>query len=286
MRNNRRRVKLNQEEESKRIIYISVAIFILAVIVFITTYIIYSNNLNKSSDLKLGKISEYSTIKNEETSQTSTSIGKSVNEIVEDNKTNNESKIKDDNTNKSNNSETKKKDTDEKIAINTSSIVKSSNKNEKNTNMNNETTKTNAEIQKGNTTNSFIKPVEGEIIKEFAQKNFVYSETLKEWITHNGIDIKAEEKTIVKASSDGTIKSINNDPKYGLSIVIEHSDGYQTIYANLMTAEFVKEGETIKQGQTIGTIGKTATFEIADESHLHFELLKDGKYLDPSEYIK
>ena len=54
----------------------------------------------------------------------------------------------------------------------------------------------------------------------------------------------------------------------------------------LLTAEFVVEGEQVKQGQTIGTVGSSATFEIADEPHLHFEILKDSIYVDPSIYIK
>ena len=133
---------------------------------------------------------------------------------------------------------------------------------------------------------TFIKPVEGDIIKEFAQDNLVYSETLKEWITHNGIDIKADKTTIVKASSDGVIKSIKNDPRYGLTVIIQHNNGYETVYSNLLTAEFIKEQEEVKQGQTIGTVGNTAMFEIADENHLHFEILKDNQYLNPNEYIK
>ena len=67
------------------------------------------------------------------------------------------------------------------------------------------------------------------------------------------------------------MKSIKNDPRYGLTVVIEHTNGFQTIYSNLLTAEFVEEGEEVKQGDTIATVGNTATFEIADESHLHFE---------------
>ena len=105
-------------------------------------------------------------------------------------------------------------------------------------------------------------------------------------MTHNGIDIKADKTTIVKASEEGTVKSIKNDPRYGITVVIEHADGYKTIYSNLLTAEFVTEGEKVKQGQTIGTVGNTATFEIADEPHLHFEILKDEEYINPELYIK
>lgn len=133
---------------------------------------------------------------------------------------------------------------------------------------------------------TFIKPVEGEIMVEYANENLVYSNTLKEWVTHNGIDIKAEKASIVKAASNGKVKFIKNDPRYGITVAIEHDNGYVSIYANLLTAEFIKEEETVKQGQTIGTIGNTAVFEIADEPHLHFEILKDDKYLNPSEYIK
>ena len=131
----------------------------------------------------------------------------------------------------------------------------------------------------------FEKPVEGEIIKKFSNENLIYSETLKEWTTHMGIDISAELTTVVKASEEGTIKAIKNDPRYGITVIIEHVNGFETRYANLLTAEFVKEGEEIKKGQTIGTIGNTAIFEIVDTPHLHFEILKNGEYIDPTQII-
>lgn len=133
---------------------------------------------------------------------------------------------------------------------------------------------------------SFIKPTEGEIICEFAKDNLIYSETLKEWITHTAIDIKADKTSVIKSAADGIVRSIVNDPRYGLTVIIEHDDGYETVYSNLLTAEFVVEGEEVKQGQTIGTVGNTAAFESEMECHLHFELLKDGEYVDPSIYLK
>ena len=132
----------------------------------------------------------------------------------------------------------------------------------------------------------FIYPVDGEIIKEYSKDNLVFSETLQEWTTHNGLDIKADRTTVVKASEEGTVTAIKNDPRYGLTVVIEHNDGYKTIYSNLLTAEFVIEDEKVSKGQTIGTVGNSAAFEIADEPHLHFELLKDNEHLDPKTYLK
>lgn len=133
---------------------------------------------------------------------------------------------------------------------------------------------------------TFVKPTEGEVICEFAKDNLIYSETLKEWITHTAIDIKADKTSVIKSAADGVVKSIVNDPRYGLTVVIEHDEGYETVYSNLLTAEFVVEGEEVTQGQTIGTAGNTASFESNMECHLHFELLKDGEFLDPTIYLK
>lgn len=132
----------------------------------------------------------------------------------------------------------------------------------------------------------FVYPVEGEILKSFAMENLVFSETLQEWVVHKGIDIKAPRTTVVKSAEEGTVKSIKNDPRYGLTVTIEHREGYKTIYANLLTTEFVTEGEAVTKGQSIGTVGNSAAFEIADEPHLHFEMLKDDVTVDPTVYLK
>ncbi|MBR3720326.1 MAG: M23 family metallopeptidase [Clostridia bacterium] len=133
---------------------------------------------------------------------------------------------------------------------------------------------------------TFVMPVEGEIVKHYGKDKLIYSNTLQEWTTHLGIDIKADKTTVVKASADGTVKSIKNDPRYGLTIVVEHANGFTSVYSNLLTAEFVIVGENVKSGQTLGTVGNSATFEILDDSHLHFEMLKDGNSIDPEMYIK
>ena len=132
---------------------------------------------------------------------------------------------------------------------------------------------------------TFAKPAEGEIICEYAKDNLIYSETLKEWITHTAIDIKVDKTSVIKSAADGVIKTIVNDPRYGLTVVISHNEGYETVYSNLLTAEFVVVGEEVMQGQTIGTAGNTAAFESNMDCHLHFELLKDGEYLNPAIYF-
>lgn len=173
-------------------------------------------------------------------------------------------------------------DTVEKIAINTS-IIEKTEKDEKNNIENEVNNKEEKEVEEEL---SFCTPIDGEVIKEFAKDTLIYSTTLNEWTTHTGIDIKAEKATIVNAAEKGIVKYIKNDPRYGITIVIEHRQGYSTIYSNLLTSEFVVEGESVDKGQTIGTVGNTAVFEIADESHLHFEILKDNIQVDPKLYLK
>lgn len=209
----------------------------------------------------------------------STEIGKTVDEqtnlSAEENKktesSSNENQVK----NTTNKTETSKS----KAESNTTKTTNANSKTDTEVDKNIEKTETKKEV-------NFTKPTEGEIICEFAKDNLIYSETLKEWITHTAIDIKADKTSVIKASADGIVRSIVNDPRYGLTVVIEHDDGYQTVYSNLLTAEFVVEGEEVKQGQTIGTVGNTATFESEMEEHLHFELIKDGEYMDPAIYIK
>lgn len=269
----------------KIIIYSIIGVAILTVIV--VGLLVYSKSL--SDDVREGTMTleQMANIANEteniteNTESASTEMGKTVEESKNEIETNT--------ANVANN--TVNRNVSNQSANNKNNIVNNINSTE-NTNKtnNNATATTNAkEVEQKQEVKkelSFTKPVEGEIMKEYAKDNLVYSATLEEWVTHLGIDIKAEKTTVVKAAETGTVKSIKNDPRYGLTIVIEHDDGFQTIYANLLTSEFVVEGEKVEKGQSIGTVGNTAVFEIADEPHLHFEILKDCIQVDPNIYLK
>lgn len=276
MRRRNRRQFFDEERETKKIVIISLSVLIIAVVAFIITFIIYNNFLDKNIEIaKTNKnsITELMNINEQSSSQASSSIGKSVNQLEGENE-----QISEIQTNVEVN----------KIAINTSNMEKETKQNEIQTNGTQENTEKITENKKEEKVPdpTFIKPVEGEITVEFAKDTLIYSNTLKEWVTHMGIDIKADKATVVKASAEGTVKSIKNDPRYGITIVVEHVNGFETIYSNLLTAEYVNEGENVKKGQTLGTVGNTATFEIADETHLHFEIQKDNISLDPTLYIK
>ena len=252
-------------------------IIVIAIVAFILSYMLYSRKLNTQAKTinntqKISSVAENNMMNIiENTEVASSSIGKSVNEM--------ENTVENTlNTNKT-----------EKMAINTSNIEKkqTESKQTETKQTNNKDISINEEqIEETAKDPSFIKPVEGEKIKDYSKDNLVYSSTLDEWTTHLGIDFAAEKTDIVKAAADGKVKSIKNDPRYGLTVVIEHENGFESIYSSLLTAEFIKVGEEVKQGQTIATVGNTARFEISDETHIHFEIKKDGINVDPNIYIK
>ena len=271
----------------KRILYIAGGILSISIITFISIFIL--NGVGGEEQQQIAKfntsiVNEYQTNMlndtdfDNTTEETSSQMGKTVNEVEESEASSSE----DENT-------VIQEETEgtTKYAVNTSNMEENTVK-ESNASTKQEETAVEEKVEEKEEVKDpeFKRPVEGDIIREYAKENLVYSATLDEWITHNGIDLAAKKTSVVRASADGTVKSIKNDPRYGLTVVIEHTNGFQTIYSNLLTAEFVEEGEEVKQGDTIATVGNTATFEIADESHLHFEILKNNESLDPELYLK
>ena len=288
-------------EKDNLFIYVGTAIFFILAIALGIIMFMLSRTTSKLGKESGQVVQESQTGENAES--VSTEIGKSVQEQEKKEEIKNEENISNQtasnntsNTNLTNDANNSEKNKNTTSSVKTTNAEKPSNSikngvnqvdepdtksenNNSNANVQNNVVETKKEI-------TFVKPTEGDIICEYAKDNLIYSETLKEWITHTAIDIKADKTSVIKASADGIVKSIVNDPRYGLTVIIEHDDGYETVYANLLTAEFVVVGEEVAQGQTIGTAGNTASFESSMECHLHFELIKDGEYLDPAIYLK
>lgn len=280
-RNNRIKNNNKSNKQNKILMYSIIGIALLTIV--LVGLLMYSKSLSDKVERGTINIEEMAkaneqNLQNTTSESASSEIGKTVEEMK--NETNNNTLNISSNTTKEENvkSNNQTKENTNKATVNTT-------KNEK---TNNTTKKTEGTEKKTENKKelSFAKPVEGDIVKEYAKDNLIYSNTLQEWTTHLGIDIKAEKTTVVKSAEKGTIKSIKNDPRYGLTIVIEHDNGYQTVYSNLLSSEFVVEGEKVEKGQSVGTVGNTAAFEVADEPHLHFEILKDNVQVDPNIYLK
>lgn len=132
----------------------------------------------------------------------------------------------------------------------------------------------------------FIMPVEGDVMRDYTKDTLVFSNTLQQWVSHEAVDILSQIASPVKAIEAGKVIEVKSDPRYGYIIILEHGQGYQSVYCNLSTLDMVHVGKEVEKGQVISGIGNTALYEIKDNPHLHFELMKDGKNVNPLEHIK
>ena len=127
---------------------------------------------------------------------------------------------------------------------------------------------------------SYVLPLSGEIFAPFSNGELVKNVTLKEWRTHDGIDIKADKGTPVKAVCDGKVTAVRDDPLMGMTVEILHEDGVTSIYCGLDKKVGVKEGDAVKVTQPIGAVGELPC-EISLAPHLHFAMKLEGKWVDP-----
>ncbi len=130
------------------------------------------------------------------------------------------------------------------------------------------------------------KPCDGEILQPFSNGELVKSATTGVWQTHNGLDIAASLGDAVYAVCGGVVSQIEDDALWGVSVTIDHKNGVITRYCNLNDGLEVSAGDSVEAGAVIGAIGATADAESGEVSHLHFEVLKDGAYIDPEAFLQ
>jgi len=98
---------------------------------------------------------------------------------------------------------------------------------------------------------------------------------------HGGIDIGNKTGTPIYATADGVVKSVTNGRDLGLVITVNHGYGYQTLYGHLSKIE-VNKGQKVRRGDLIALMGSTG---YSTGPHLHYEVIKNGKRVNPLEYI-
>jgi murein DD-endopeptidase MepM/ murein hydrolase activator NlpD len=99
---------------------------------------------------------------------------------------------------------------------------------------------------------------------------------------HHGLDIAAEAGTAIKACASGEVVFTGYKSVYGRTVIIQHRDGKQSLYAHTQKV-YVKTGEEVVKGQTIATVGTTGR---TTGPHLHLEIKQNGKTLNPAQYLK
>ncbi len=124
-------------------------------------------------------------------------------------------------------------------------------------------------------TPAFLLPAEGKILSDFGPKSG--------GMHNDGINISAPRGTPIRATADGTVAYAGDGlPGFGNLILIRHADGWTSAYAHADTMT-VKRGDTVSQGQTVGTIGDTGS---VSEPQLHFELRQHDRAVDPKKMVR
>ena len=131
------------------------------------------------------------------------------------------------------------------------------------------------------TANQYSRPVAGALRWGYSKDELVYSNTFDDWRVHTGADYKASPGEAVRAIADGTVKSVYSDEMWGKCISVSHEGGLVSYYCGLAPEVGVKEGARVKAGDTLGAAGTSAAAEAAEEPHVHLEVTKDNKRIDP-----
>jgi murein DD-endopeptidase MepM/ murein hydrolase activator NlpD len=123
---------------------------------------------------------------------------------------------------------------------------------------------------------ALIRPVEGKISSPFGRRSLGF---------HPGIDIPAPIGTPIRAAADGLVivsaGTLDGYSGYGKIVIIEHGDGIKTLYAH-NKKNLVRPGACVSAGEVIAEVGSSGN---ATGPHLHFEIRKDGKPVDPLKYL-
>ena len=126
-------------------------------------------------------------------------------------------------------------------------------------------------------------PVSGRVLNAYSGDELVYSSTLGDWRTHNGVDYACAQDAQVCAPAAGKVTAVDTDSRWGSVVCIEDSAG--RIWRVCGTADpTVQTGDEVSVGQILGRAGSIPN-ECAEETHIHLEVLQGEQYLDPAKLL-
>ena len=124
-------------------------------------------------------------------------------------------------------------------------------------------------------------PVRGEVIMDYSMDKTIYYPTLQEYKCNPSILIQSEEGTDVAAAFSGTVADVYHDAQLGTVVEMSLGNGYEAYYGQLENVD-VAVGDTVRQGQIIGTVSTPTRFYSIEGSHLNFRVTRDGEPVDLS----
>ena len=126
-------------------------------------------------------------------------------------------------------------------------------------------------------------PVSGRVLNAYSGDELVYSSTLGDWRTHNGVDYACAQDAQVCAPAAGKVTAVDTDSRWGSVVCIEDSAGH--LWRVCGTADpTVQTGDEVSVGQILGRAGSIPN-ECAEETHIHLEVLQGEQYLDPAKLL-
>ena len=134
--------------------------------------------------------------------------------------------------------------------------------------------------------NIYVLPMNGATVaKDYSSTELQFNDTLKQWEIHKAIDFLAGEDKSVYSVADGTVSNVFTNYLEGTVIEITHKDGVVSIYKSLAKNVDVQVGTKVSAGDKIGQVDETMAQEVNTGAHLHFEMQKNGKKIDPNNYL-
>lgn len=123
-------------------------------------------------------------------------------------------------------------------------------------------------------------PVEGNVVLNYSDDHLIYHATLDQFRTHDAIAIAAEAGTEVVAAADGVVSSIEESAQTGITVTTAIGNDYYLVYGQLEDSE-LKVGDSVSQGETIGTIAKVSRFYSKEGDNLYFQVRCGEETLNP-----
>lgn len=128
-----------------------------------------------------------------------------------------------------------------------------------------------------------VLPVSGSVLNDFG---FFHNQTLNSYYAHTGMDFSAAAGADVFAVEDGVVESIYKDDLLsGTEITVSHGNGLKSVYRFVTEVDGLKVGAEVKKGDVIATVAEATGNEYKDGAHLHFEILENGKSVDPALHL-